>query len=793
MQGLVAGLTLSERFHLIRQLGVGGMGEIWLAEDEQLGERVALKILNPTFAQSEDFIDLLRDECRKARALVHPNIVRVFDFHIEDPLFFISMQHIEGQTLAAFRGKSFQEIVRFLLMVCDALEYAHRAEIIHRDLKPSNIMVDQNGVCYLTDFGISAALSDDRQLSVPRGGGSLPAMSPQQLSHEPATIADDIYSLGALLYELLSGQPLFHPGVTEQRILAELPKAVLTDGQGQDIPESLGKLVLAMLEKTAERRPAGVGAVRLVLEEVAADYPLQRESSQGVAVQDAAHSGVIKPVRRRASAADNRAAEQVAGSYPGIPKEKKGLPASFVYGGLAALVLVAFGVVFLLPEVVEERGPLVIDSDATAKSEEEVTARPGDGLDPAASEAQRKFADEVLGELLEIEDQLKSIGVELWGGSDWTESSRAVDNGDNAYRGRDFAGAAENYQRALTLMKLLETQGPGVLATALEDGKTAFDVGDQMRAIQLFELALAIEPKNKTAQAGLERARNLDQVIELMSRAAAFEESGDLDGARSAYNQVLNLDALWQRAQDGLARISAGISRNVYEVQMAAGFSAMAQENFARARAAFTAALAVRPGDTDATSALRQLSAEEQMRNITVLKQDAVAAEQAENWAAAVRKYSEILSINGQLAQIKDDRARSQRRLELHEQMNLEINRSERFNEDPIWSGARQLLDRARSISEPGAVLSAQIEQLDNLLRIASVPVPVQFRSDNLTDVVIYKVGSLGTFLNRTVDLKPGAYTAVGTRDGYRDVRQNFTVETSGNMSPIFLSCEDTI
>ena len=788
MQGLVAGLTLSERFHLIRQLGVGGMGEIWLAADQQLGESVAIKVLSPKLGDSHKFVDLLRDECRKARGLVHPNIVRVHDFHVDGQLFFISMQYVDGQTLAAFRGKSFQEIIHCLLMVCDALEYAHRAGIIHRDLKPSNILVDQSGVCFLTDFGIAAALSDERQSSGLSGGGSLPSMSPQQLACAPATIADDIYSLGALLYELLSGQPLFHPNVTEERIRLEPPEALPTDGSGQQVPDSLGKLVLAMLEKTGERRPAGVGAVRLVLEEVLADFPALDAAQGDTVEQVGAEPDFIQPVRR---AAADRSTETVVDG--GKPKAKKGLPASLVYGGLAALVVLALGVVFLLPEVVEDRGPIVIDRETAKTVDSETTAEPGGGPDPAASEAQRKIADEVLGELLEIDDRLRSIGVELWGGSEWAESRRAVETGDKAYRGRDYAGAAENYRRALTVMKLLEPQSTEFLAAALQDAQAAFDIGDQIRAVQNFELALAIEADNTTAKKGLKRARNLDQVIELMSRGAAFEESGDLGGARSVYQQVLALDSLWQPARDNLARISTGISRNEYETQMASGFSAMAQENFSRARAAFTAALAVRPGDAEASSALRQLDAEEQLRQIASLRQAAITDEQRENWAAAVQKYAAILAIDGQLAEIEKDRMRSQQRLDLHQKLIYEIGHPERFNEDNIWNAAKRLLERARATPEPGVVLSAQMKQLDELLKIASVPVPVNFQSDNLTDVAIYKVGSLGSFLNRTVDLKPGAYVAVGTRDGYRDVRRSFTVEANGNTQPVVLSCEDAI
>ena len=793
MQGLVAGLTLSERFELIRQLGVGGMGEIWLADDQQLEERVAIKILSPALSDSDGFVDLLREECRKARALVHPNIVRVYDFHADDDLFFISMQYVDGETLVASRGKPFQEIIHGLLMVCDALEYAHRAGIIHRDLKPSNVLVDRNGVCYLTDFGIAAALVGEHRQSEPRGGGSLPSMSPQQLAHRPAAIADDIYSLGAMFYELLSGQPLFHPEVTEERIRTELPQALVRDGAEQKIPDPLGKLILAMLDKNAERRPAGVGAVRLVLEEVLADYPIVDDPGRSPAGK-ADDVGLIQPIQRgtrvaaRWSPDDRKDARTDA-----APTVKKGLPAGLVYGGLAALMLVALSVIFFLPNVIEERGPVVIERDKLEPGAKTGLQDDNDGPDPAASEAQRKIADEALSELLEIDDRLRSIGVDLWGGSDWNEARRTLEAGDVAYRGRDYATAAESYRRAITLMKIIEPRATEVLAAALRDGQAAFDIGDQSGAVKNFELALAIEENHPIARKSLERARKLDQIVELMNRATTLEESDDLAKARAVYQEVLTLDSLWQPARDSLARISTGIARSEYETQMAKGFSAMAQENISRARAAFSAALVVRPDDSEATSALRQLDVEAQLQEIVTLQAEAEAFEQRENWSAAVQKYSAILDINAQLADTKHDLTRSQQRLDLHDKLVFEISHPERLNEDKYWNAANQLLETARATSPSGPVLAAQIEQLGEFLKIASIPVPVEFRSDNLTEVVIYKVGKLGTFLNRTLDLKPGAYVAVGTREGYRDVRRSFTVAAAGDMQPIVLSCEDAI
>jgi serine/threonine protein kinase/tetratricopeptide (TPR) repeat protein len=789
MQGLVAGLILSDRFELIRQLGVGGMGEIWLADDQQLKEQIAIKILSPTLRDAEGFVDLMRDECRKARGLVHPNIVRVFDFHADGSLFFISMQYVDGETLVSYRGQPFQKIIHCLLMICDALEYAHRTGIVHRDLKTANVLIDQNGDCYLTDFGISAALAGKHRHSEPRGGGSLPSMSPQQLANEPAAVSDDIYSFGSLCYELLSGQPLFHPGVTAERIRVEQPKTLLSDGANQQIPDMLRKLVMAMLNKDAERRPAGVRAVRLVLEEVLADNPKTGEQANDAADANAG-ADLIQPVRRASVAARRTPDKDKLGRPDRAVAVKKGLSPSFVYAALAVLILVALSVIFFLPSVIEERGPVVIERNNSA---EDTPVQVDGNSDPAASEAQRKIADEALGELLEIDDRLRSIGVDLWGGSDWSEARRTLEAGDTAYRGRDFSTAAQSYRRATTLMELMAPRAAEALSAALREGQAAFDMGDQAGAVKNFELALAIETDNSIARKYLERAGKLDQIVELMNRAATLVDSDDLDGAGLIYQQVLTLDSLWQPARESLARISSGIARTEYETQMAKGFGAMAQENLSRARAAFAAALAVRPGDPEATSALRQLDVEAQLLEIATLQGEARLDEQRENWAAAVQKYETILGMNAQLSETQSDLTRTRQRLDLHGKLTYEISHPERLNEDKVWNSANQLLGRARSTSPSGPVLAAQTGELAELLKIASIPVPVEFRSDNLTEVVIYKVGNLGTFMNRTVDLKPGAYVAVGTREGYRDVRRSFTVTSTGGMGSIDLSCKDAI
>ncbi|MGI9344363.1 MAG: serine/threonine-protein kinase, partial [Gammaproteobacteria bacterium] len=497
MQGLSPGLTVSDRFNLVRRLGAGGMGEVWLAQDSELDDAVALKILDPQYSTATEYVDLLRQECSRARALVHPNIVRVFDFHSADDRYCISMQFIDGETLVASRGAAFQTIVHQALMVCDALAFAHRAGIVHRDIKSSNVLVDARGVCYLTDFGLASAAStrsgDD--VAEVMGGGTLPAMSPQQLAGAPAAVADDVYALGALLYELLSGAPLFHPDVTPARIRAEQPERLTSDGTGQALPDSLGNLVGAMLAKSPEQRPAGIGAVRSVLEEVQADFPRD--------VADAGDAGdVIQPISRR------RPGAAQAAPTPSAPARKQpadravGLPPAVVYGGLAFLLAIAIVVIFLLPDAVDERRSRAAqEADDTAEPAPPPELEPA-APSPAALAVKREIADEILGELLVVEDRLKAVGVAVWGGTDWSDVTGIVAAGDDAYQGRRYEDAVTAYRDALNRMKILEPRAEQILAQALADGGAAIDAGDAPVAVRNFELALAVDAVNAEARAG---------------------------------------------------------------------------------------------------------------------------------------------------------------------------------------------------------------------------------------------------------------------------------------------------
>ena len=264
------------RFTLVKPLGRGGMGEVWLAQDERLNETVALKFLPPEIRGDAAALDDLRRETARSHKLSHPNIVRIHDLHEDaDGTAFIVMEYIDGPTLVALRLEQPARVLAWdylrplVAQLCAALDYAHGEKVIHRDLKPANIMVDSRGRLKLADFGIAAVASDSlSRVSVKHStSGTLPYMSPQQVTGKRPQTTDDLYALGATLYELLTGKPPFHSGDITHQVLHEPPEPMderlAAAGLQNDVPPDAASLIMACLAKEPGQRPQ---SARLVAE-----------------------------------------------------------------------------------------------------------------------------------------------------------------------------------------------------------------------------------------------------------------------------------------------------------------------------------------------------------------------------------------------------------------------------------------------------------------------------------------------------------------------------------------------
>ena len=256
----------ADRFVIETVIGEGGMGVVCRAFDQMLHKTVALKFLSPLIQANDIALESMRNETRKSLDLTHPNIVRIHDFHhFTNDLPFICMEFIDGITMAYLKSEQpeqlfpWEAIEALMPQICSALGYAHGVGIIHRDLKPANMMLDQNRCLKLADFGLSVAAGDVDENEAMGTSGTPCYMSPQQLVGVPSVPTDDIYALGATLYELLTSQPPFCQG----DILAQVrdddppPMSVRLKEFGLEnvIPRHVEKLVMDCLQKDPDLRP----------------------------------------------------------------------------------------------------------------------------------------------------------------------------------------------------------------------------------------------------------------------------------------------------------------------------------------------------------------------------------------------------------------------------------------------------------------------------------------------------------------------------------------------------------
>lgn len=264
------GTVVFGRYRLQKELGRGGMGVVWLALDTRVDVAVALKFLPDVVARDAESVEELKRELRRGLSLTHPGIVRVYSFEQDETGAAIAMEYVDGPTLSSLKLKRpsacFEcgELLPFVEQLCAALDYAHHeARIVHRDLKPRNLMLNSKGRLKIADFGVATSIAETLSRSSLRndGSGTPPYMSPQQAFGENPSPSDDIYSLGATLYELLTGRPPFYQGNILAQVQQRIPPS-MTDRRSvlkilgrEPIPEHWEKTVAACLAKHASDRP----------------------------------------------------------------------------------------------------------------------------------------------------------------------------------------------------------------------------------------------------------------------------------------------------------------------------------------------------------------------------------------------------------------------------------------------------------------------------------------------------------------------------------------------------------
>ena len=256
---IIKGQKINDRYEIIRMIGEGGMANVYLAQDTILNRKVAVKILRGDLAGDEKFVRRFQREAISASSLTHPNIVEMYDVGEDDGKYFIVMEYVDGKTLKSLIKKrgalTLPEIIDIMLQLTSGLACAHDSYIIHRDIKPQNIMILDDGTVKITDFGIAMALNSNELTQTNSVMGSVHYLPPEQANGSGSTIKSDIYSLGILMYELLTGKLPFKGENAVEIAIKQMKEQIPSVCKfNPDIPQSIENIILKACAKNPKNR-----------------------------------------------------------------------------------------------------------------------------------------------------------------------------------------------------------------------------------------------------------------------------------------------------------------------------------------------------------------------------------------------------------------------------------------------------------------------------------------------------------------------------------------------------------
>ena len=256
---IMKGQKVNDRYQIIKSIGEGGMANVYLAYDTILDRNVAVKVLRGDLATDEKFVRRFQREALSASSLSHPNIVEVYDVGEDNGQYYIVMEYIEGKQLKQLlkkRGKlTLSEVIDIMLQISDGMSVAHDAYIIHRDIKPQNIMIQDNGMVKITDFGIAMAMNSTQLTQTNSVMGSVHYLPPEQASGKSPTLQSDIYSMGILMYELLTGNLPYKGDNAVEIALKHLKEPIPSIREElPEIPQSVENIIIKATAKNPKNR-----------------------------------------------------------------------------------------------------------------------------------------------------------------------------------------------------------------------------------------------------------------------------------------------------------------------------------------------------------------------------------------------------------------------------------------------------------------------------------------------------------------------------------------------------------
>ena len=319
------GSFIADRYEILEKIGAGGMSDVYKAKDQVLGRFVAVKVLKPEFAEDVNFVTKFHTEAQSAAGLQHPNIVNIYDVGSEEHMHFIVMEYVEGITLKTYIEKkgqlNYKEAISIAIQVARGIEAAHNNNIVHRDIKPQNIMISHEGKVKVTDFGIARAATSNTSHSYVMG--SVHYTSPEQARNGFVDGKSDIYSLGIVMYEMVTGRVPFDGDTTVSIAIQHLQEEMVAPSvYAPDLPISLEKIILKCTQKSQDRRYTSMGDLLVDLK-----HALMEPDKDFVVIDSAVNQAKTTVIREeevrgiKEQAAKNYAAAEKQPVKPGYDEE----------------------------------------------------------------------------------------------------------------------------------------------------------------------------------------------------------------------------------------------------------------------------------------------------------------------------------------------------------------------------------------------------------------------------------------------------------------------------------------
>ncbi|MDG2176689.1 MAG: hypothetical protein P8M72_11250 [Gammaproteobacteria bacterium] len=469
---------------------------------------------------------------------------------------------------------------------------------------------------------------------------------------------------------------------------------------------------------------------------------------------------------------------------------------TIILTGIFMLLLVLVGgVVFVLPKFIAPPDPATTSRVVVVSPRTDTAARANEisPFDEAQRLRQRESAQNVLAQLLELQETLEGMEVQTWADEEFSQVFELAGFGDAAYREQEFNTSESFYLQGLDILLTLEAGLPDIFNRYTTAGDQAILSGNAGLAEESFNIAVLINPESDEAITGYDRSQILAQVLALVSEGEDFHEAMEFEEARGMYGQALAIDSAHVGAQNLLRQVRQDILDRDFSAAMSRGFNSLAAGNPEEAETAFQDALALKPQAPEAQSALEQTISQMALAAITVHLDAAEDFVSQEQWQQALAEFDAALAIDPNLVTVRENRSEANSRNNLDNYLETITTEPLRLAENAVYQQATGIYNEAVTISGNWPRLDGQLLSLRNFLERATEPVAVRLSSDGITNVTVFQIGNLGQFTNHTLDLTPGSYVAVGVREGFRDVREEFVIGFDGQSPVITVQCVEEV